>query len=194
MTARKAQARVLLFHKPKGLTVTRADERGRRTVYDALPAWVREDGWVPVGRLDRETRGLLLFVREGALVERLTRPGSCAKVYEVWVRGRVTEAHRAQARAGVTSPAGLLKAAALEIAGTAGPKTRLRVTLDEGKNRHLRRLFAALKDPERGTPLKVTDLKRIAFGPLELDVGSGAWRMLTPREERGLLDAAGGDL
>ena len=79
---------VFLFHKPKGAVVTRRDERGRRTVYDLLPAWVLRDGWVPVGRLDLDSRGLLLFVRDGALVEAFTRPGGLLKTYEAWVRGR----------------------------------------------------------------------------------------------------------
>ena len=82
---------IFVFHKPKGTTVTRSDEWGAKTVYDLLPAWVRDDGWIPVGRLDKETRGLLLFVRDGKLMDALSRPGAHEKVYEAWVRGRVTE-------------------------------------------------------------------------------------------------------
>ena len=183
---------VFLFHKPKGAVVTRRDERGRRTVYDLLPAWVLRDGWVPVGRLDLDSRGLLLFVRDGALVEAFTRPGGLLKTYEAWVRGRVTPQHLRAAVAGVPSPVGTLACVACEILGTAGPKTRLRVVLDEGKNRHIRRLFGALRDPLHGTPLKVVDLKRTAVGPLGLDVPSGAWRWLEPEEVRALRAAASG--
>jgi len=167
--------------------VTRSDERARTTVYHLLPDWVLAEGWVPVGRLDRDSSGLLLFVREGRLVERLTRPGGCPRIYEVWVRGRVTEEHLEQIRRGIPSPVGLLTAARVEVLGGAGPKTRLRVTLDEGKNRQVRRLFGALRDPKFGTPLKVLDLKRTQMGSLALDVPSGAWRFLTPREVRSLL-------
>jgi 23S rRNA pseudouridine2605 synthase len=92
--------RILLFHKPKGCVVTRCDERGRKTVNDLLPAWVRDEGWVPVGRLDLESRGALLLVREGTLVEALGRLAFLEKVYEVWVRGRVTGAHIAAALRG----------------------------------------------------------------------------------------------
>jgi 23S rRNA pseudouridine2605 synthase len=181
---------VLLFHKPRGVVVTTRDERGRRTVYDCLPGWVREKGFVPVGRLDRDSRGLLLFVRDRRLVEELGAPGRHAKTYEVWVRGRVTPEHLRAARRGVESPVGLLNVQSAEVLGTAGPKTRLRVVLEEGKNRHLRRLFGALRDPLHGTPLKVTDLKRTGFGPLQLDLPSGGWRFLR-EEEAERLGAAG---
>ncbi len=185
-----ADPRILMFHKPKGCTVTANDELGRSTVYDRLPAWVRSDRWVPVGRLDRDSRGLLLFVREGRLMDLLTRPGAVQKSYEVWVRGAVQPGHVARAIAGVTTPVGELRCREVEVLGMAGGKTRLRVVLEEGKNRHLRRLFGALRDERHGTPLKVTDLKRTRVGALALDVPSGAWRFLTPEEEDALLGPA----
>jgi len=168
------------------VVVTRSDELGRRTVYDCLPGWIRADGWVPIGRLDADTRGLLLFTKDGDLVERLTRPGTCLKTYDVWVRGRVTAEHLRRLADGVQSGGDLLKAAHVENRGGAGPKSHLIVPLDEGKNRHLRRLFGALRDPERKSPLKVVDLKRIGFGPLALDLRSGAWRFATEEERASL--------
>ena len=176
---------IFLFHKPKGVTVTRNDERGAKTVYDVLPAWVREQGWIPVGRLDKDTRGLLLFVRDGKLMDALSRPGAHAKIYEVWVRGRVTEAHAAALLNGVQTPLGEMRASDVELKGGVGPKSRVLVTLEEGKNRQIRRLFAALKD-EKGRAMKVLDLKRVQFGPLKLDVPSGQWRWLTSLECAGL--------
>ncbi len=176
-----------MFHKPKGVVVTSSDERGRKTVYHLLPAWIREEGWVPAGRLDMDTRGLIFLVREGGLVDFLTRPGTLDKTYEVFVRGRVGEEQVASVKAGVPTPIGPLKASRVEIAGRVGPKTRLFVTLREGKNRHIRRMFGALRDAEKGTPLKVMDLKRTAIGPVSLDVPSGSWRFLNPDEERKLL-------
>lgn len=173
---------LLLFHKPRGLVVTRSDERGRRTVYDRLPAWVKADGWQPVGRLDADSRGLLLFTRDGRIVERLTRPGVCVKTYEIWVRGRVTEEHVRRMLAGVSSRGEVLKAMEVEMKGGAGPKSRLTIRLNEGKNRHVRRMLGELNDPERGTPLKVVDLKRTGFGPLVLDIPSGEWRWATEEE------------
>jgi len=79
------------------------------------------------------------------------------------------------------------RARAVEVLGRAGPKTRLKVVLDEGKNRHIRRLFGALQDPKFGTPLKVLELKRTAVGGLELDVPSGQWRFLSDAEAARLL-------
>jgi 23S rRNA pseudouridine2605 synthase len=178
---------LILFHKPKGVVVTRSDNLGRKTVYDCLPAWIKTDEWMPVGRLDAETRGLLLFTKDGKLLELLTRPGTCIKTYEVWVRGRVGGEHVRRMLEGVPSRGETLKAVHVDLKGGIGPKSRILVQLDEGRNRHIRRMFGELRDPERGTPLKVTDLKRTAFGAITLDVPSGAWRFLTPEEERALL-------
>jgi 23S rRNA pseudouridine2605 synthase len=175
---------IILFHKPRGPVVSRSSERGKPTVYDRLPAWVLEDGWLPVGRLDADSRGLLLFTRDGKTVEKLTRPGACLKTYEIWVRGRVTEEHVRRLLDGVQSRGEILTAAAVESKGGAGPKSRLLIRLDEGKNRQLRRMLGELRDPERGTSLKVTDLKRTGFGPLVLDIPSGEWRWIREEEVR----------
>ncbi|MCF6323419.1 MAG: pseudouridine synthase [Gammaproteobacteria bacterium] len=179
--------KLLALNKPKGYVVTRSDERGRKTVYDLLPDWVFHDGWMPVGRLDLESKGLLLFTTNGKVGDALTRPGGCIKVYEIWVRGHVTDEHIAMARTGVESTVGLLKASSIEKIGIGGAKTKLRVTIDEGKNRHIRRLFGAMKDPKFGTPLKVLELKRMSIGSFKLDLEAGKWRYLSLDEERALI-------
>jgi len=179
--------RILLFHKPRSIVVSRQDERGRKTVYDMLPDWVRTEDWVPIGRLDRDTRGLLLLVKDHSLVDPLSAPGKVEKTYEVWVRGHVRPAHLDQMKRGIKSPVGILSAESVEISGYVGPKTKLKVVLDEGKNRHIRRMFGALKDLKTGTPLKVVDLKRIQFGNISLDVESGKWRLLSDPEVDALL-------
>jgi 23S rRNA pseudouridine2605 synthase len=89
---------------------------------------------------------------------------------------------------GIESPYGLLKALSVEKIGTGGAKTKLRVQIDEGKNRHIRRLFGAMKDAKFGTPLKVQSLSRVSIGSLQLDIESGKWRYLTVDEERVLLE------
>jgi len=178
---------ILMLNKPKGYVVTRSDPLGRRTVYDLLPDWAVGEGWMPVGRLDLDSKGLLLFSKGGKDVDALTRPGGLCKTYEVWVRGRVEPEHARSALEGVETPEGLCRARSVELLGGAGPKSRLRVVLDEGKNRHIRRLFGALKDSKFGTPLKVLELKRTAFGGLTLDVPSGKWRFLTDEETLRLL-------
>lgn len=175
-----------MLNKPKGYVVTRSDEKDRKTVYDLLPEWAYAESWMPVGRLDLDSKGLLLFTQDSKMADRLTRPGSCSKTYEVWVRGHVTEDQIGEMEKGVKVEKELLKAVRVEIKGGAGPKTRLEVELDEGKNRHIRRMFGALKDPKFGTPLKVLELKRVQIGALKLDVESGKWRFLNPSEESSL--------
>jgi len=128
---------------------------------------------MPIGRLDLESKGLLLFTQDGQIGNKLTKPGGCQKVYEIWVRGHVTD--------------GLLKALVVEKLGMGGAKTKLRIIIDEGKNRHIRRLFGAMKDPKFGTALKVLELKRVSIGSFGLDIESGKWRFLTLEEEQGLL-------
>ncbi|MGZ8548663.1 MAG: pseudouridine synthase [Sulfuricurvum sp.] len=178
---------LLALNKPKGYVVTRSDELGRKTVYDLLPDWVFHDGWMPIGRLDLESKGLLLFTTNGKIGDALTKPGNCIKVYEIWVRGHVTNEHIAQAMRGVQSPHGLLRALEVEKISIGGAKTKLKVVIDEGKNRHIRRLFGALKDPKFGTPLKVLELNRISIGSFKLNIKIGQWRYLTLEEERMLI-------
>ncbi len=177
----------IMFHKPKGVIVTLSDESSRKTVYDILPRFVLEDKWRPVGRLDRDSRGLLLFTQEGELINRLTLPGRYSKIYEVWIRGRITKEQLRQTLKGVKTPIGILKVKRVEVLGCAGPKTRLLVELLEGKNRHIRRIFGSLQDQQFNTPLKVLDLKRIQIGTIKLDIPSSRWRLLTHKEEKALI-------
>ena len=183
----KDSKKLLALNKPKGYLVTRSDDLGRKTVYDLLPDWVFDDGWMPIGRLDLESKGLLLFTTEGKIGNALTKPGGCVKIYEIWVRGHVSDEHIAQALKGVQSKDELLKALVVEKIGMGGAKTKLRVQIDEGKNRHIRRLFGALKDPKFGTPLKVLELSRISIGSFKLDIQSGQWRYLSLEEENLLI-------
>ena len=184
--------KLLVLHKPKGYVVTRSDERGRKTVYDLLPTWVFDDGWMPVGRLDLDSKGLLLFTTDGQVGNALTKPGKCIKVYELWVRGHVNDTHIAKAKKGVKSKEDLLKVLSVEKIGAGGAKTKLKVSIDEGKNRHLRRLFGSLVDVKFNTPLKVLELKRISIGSFKLDIQSAAWRYLSVAEEKMLMQTTQG--
>ncbi len=183
----KSSKLLLALNKPKGYLVTRSDDLGRKTVYDLLPQWVFDDQWMPIGRLDLESKGLLLFTQDGQTGHKLTKPGNCTKIYEIWVRGHVTDEHITQAKRGVKSKGDLLKALVVEKIGTGGAKTKLRVQINEGKNRHIRRLFGAMKDNKFATPLKVLDLKRVSIGALQLDIESSQWRFLSVEEEKSLL-------
>jgi len=178
---------LIALNKPKGYIVTRSDELKRKTVYDLLPEWVFTDGWMPIWRLDLESKWLLLFTKNGKIGNVLTTPGGCIKIYEILVRGHVTDEHIKTALKGVQSPHGLLKALVVEKIWNMGAKTKLRVQIDEWKNRHIRRLFGAMKDPKFDTPLKVLSLSRISIGSLKLDIESGKWRYLSKEEENILL-------
>lgn len=175
------------LNKPKGYLVTRSDDLGRKTVYDLLPEWVYTEGWMPIGRLDLESKGLLLFTTNSKINHALTKPQNCIKVYEIWVRGHVSDEHIAEALKGVESSQGLLKALEVVKIGMGGAKTKLRIIIDEGKNRHIRRLFGALKDPKFGTPLKVLELSRVIIGSFKLDIKSAEWRFLSVAEEKLLI-------
>ena len=177
-------SKLIALNKPKGYVVTRSDELGRKTVYDLLPPCFLDEGWMPIGRLDLDSKGLLLFTTEGKLGDALTKPGNCIKIYEIWVRGHVTDEHLAIAMQGVESKGDLIKAKHVKKIGTGGAKTKLRVEIDEGKNRHIRRLFGALKDPKFGTSLKVLKLERVRISNFKLDLESGKWRYLSLDEEK----------
>ena len=187
MKNNSALPEIIVFHKPASVIVTKSDERGRKTVYDILPDWVREQGYIPAGRLDRDTRGLLFFLKDGRLMDRLTRPGAVIKGYTAHVRGRISEKQLAEVVSGVEAGKDILKAISAEVRGYAGPAVKLFIRLDEGKNRHIRRMFGALCDERTGKPLKVTDLKRTVFGPLVLDIPSGSYRFLRREEISALL-------
>ena len=133
---------------------------------------------MPIGRLDLESKGLLLFTQNGKLGDMLTRPGNCIKEYEIWVRGYVTNEHIQIAKRGVQSIHGLLKVLDVQKISIGGAKTKLRVKIDEGKNRYIRRLFGALK---------VLNLNRISIGTFNLNISSGKWRYLTVNEEKNLI-------
>ena len=179
----------ILFHKPKGYIVTRKDEKERKTVYHALPPFVLQEGWVPIGRLDKDSRGLLLFTRDGTMVDLLTEPGRCEKTYAVVIRGRISDEDLSRTLIGVPTPIGTLKVQGITKSREIGPKTQLEVVLRDGKNRHIRRIFHALKDPTFHTHLKVLDLKRLKVGPLILDIPVGGWRYSTLVEETQLLNS-----
>lgn len=165
----------LLLNKPKGFLTSLGDPRARRTVYDLLadvPAWV-----FPVGRLDRDTSGLLLFTNDTELGERVTNPRfGLAKRYRVTTKARVGEAELAALRQGVVLDDGPTRPARAELVGHRGPTSVIELTIEEGRKRQVRRMFLALGRPVR-------ELRRVGIGPLELGrLASGCWRRLTPAE------------
>ncbi len=172
----------LLLNKPKGYVTTVSDPEGRPTVMDL----VRSAGGrvYPVGRLDYASEGLLLLTNDGALANHLTRAAShLPKTYLVKVSGRPAEEDIDKLRRGlrIGSRAG---ARHMEAVRTAPAQVRLvreaenpwyELTLIEGKNRQIRRMFEEIGH-------HVEKIKRVRYGPLTLDVEPGAFRVLTPKE------------
>ncbi|MEO7067712.1 MAG: pseudouridine synthase [Rhodanobacter sp.] len=172
----------VVFNKPRGLLVTAADEQGRATVYTALAAaglpWLG-----PVGRLDKASEGLLLLSNDTVWAAGITDPVThLDKVYHVQIAGQPDAVALAAMCAGVDESGERLRAKRVNVLRAGTKNAWLEVTLDEGRNRHIRRLLAALG-------YDVMRLIRVAVGPLLLgDLPKGQWRRLTAEEVR-LLDA-----
>ncbi len=176
---RAARALHVLLHKPKGYLTSLGDPRGRRTVYDLLrdvPAWV-----FPVGRLDKDTSGLLLLTNDTTLGERVTSPLSkLPKRYRATTRRRVGEEELERLRRGVLLDDGPTRPARAALLGQRGAGSLVELEIVEGRNRQVRRMFLAV-----GSPLR--ELRRVAIGPLALGtLASGRWRALRPAELRAL--------
>lgn len=170
----RVEQRTLALHKPTGVVATAADERGRTTVLDLVPA-IR--GLHPVGRLDRDSEGLLLLTTDGELTLQLSHPRyGHEKAYRVWcAEGRVPPERCAELEAGVLLDDG--PARALRARSLAGG---CELVLEEGRNRIVRRMLAALG-------FEVTRLLRTRIGGLELgDLAAGAWRELDAADLRAL--------
>jgi 23S rRNA pseudouridine2605 synthase len=162
LKAASAAPRVLLYHKPDGEMVTRSDPGGRPTVFERLPP-IPGGKWVAVGRLDINTAGLLLFTDSGELANRLMHPRyEVEREYAVRVLGELRPEERAQLLAGIALADGMARFDRLEPSGAEeGANRWYRVTLREGRNREVRRLFEALGR-------KVSRLLRVRYGPVEL--------------------------
>ena len=187
MNIKNNSKNLLALNKPKGYIVTRSDELWRKTVYNLLPDWAFKDWWMPIWRLDLESKWLLLFTQNWKIWNLLTKPWTCIKTYEILVRWHVTEEHINIALKWIKTPIWILKALKVEKIWNIWAKTKLKIQINEWKNRHIRRLFWAMKDPKFNTPLKVLNLTRISIGDFKLDIESGNWRFLSEKEEKMLL-------
>ena len=170
-------ALTIALHKPRGVVTTASDPEGRPTVYDLLEGLGTRV--VPVGRLDLATSGLLLLTTDTRLADWLTDPRSnVPRVYLVTARGRVREDDVAQLTAGVTNRGERLAASDVVLRKASSKESHLVVTLTEGRNREVRRLFLAIGH-------EVTRLRRVQIGGLELgDLPPRAWRVVEPEEVR----------
>jgi pseudouridine synthase len=176
--------RYILLNKPRHVVTTRVDPQKRPTVLDLLGG-VR-DYLYPVGRLDFDSEGLLILTNDGNLSARLTHPShGIPRVYEAVVLG-VPDSHDLERLSrGVTLDGRRTKPAEVEaLPGQKDNHARLRITIREGRNRQVRRMFEAIGHP-------VERLRRIAVGPLrDSRLKPGQWRDLTPAEVNALKSAS----
>jgi 23S rRNA pseudouridine2605 synthase len=173
----------VMMSKPRGLVTTTSDEKGRESVYAVLPREMKRIP--PVGRLDMASEGLLLFTNDSEWAAKITDPGShLDKTYHVKV-GAVPNTRVLDAiQRGVETPEGeTLKAKQARILRAGQKNAWLEIVLDEGKNRHIRRMLDAVG-------LGVLRLIRVSIGPVQLgDLAKGAHRVLR-EEEKAAIDRA----
>ncbi|HEY7805387.1 MAG TPA: pseudouridine synthase, partial [Orrella sp.] len=166
--------RVVLYHKPAGEIVSHDDPAGRATVFSRLPR-LKVGKWLSIGRLDLNTEGLLIFTTSGDLANKLMHPRyGNEREYAVRVLGELTDDLRQQLLAGVELDDGLAQFSSLEFLGGEGSNRWYRVTLQEGRNREVRRIFEFVG-------LTVSRLIRTRFGEIVLpnNLRRGRWDELS---------------
>ena len=170
-----------VLHKPFGVVTTMSDPQGRRTVADIVQTHGVSQRVVPVGRLDFDTAGVLLLTDDGDLAHVLTHPRfGVAKTYRATVRGRLTPDQVAVVGSGVKLDDGRAAPAVLHVVAVARMRSTIDITIHEGRNRQVRRMFEEINHP-------VLDLVRLRFGPLALGaLRPGELRAVSARELRAL--------
>jgi len=175
LVALPQRARYLVLHKPVKVMTTMRDPEGRRTVASLIP---REMGRVvPVGRLDYDSAGVLLLTDDGDLAHVLTHPKfGVEKTYRAVVTGRLLPEDLRALVEGIRLAEGRARPAKVRVVRTGPQRSELDVTIHEGKNRQIRRMFEATDHP-------VVALTRLRFGPIALgELLPGHWREATARE------------
>ncbi len=175
--SKEGEPQILLYHKPEGEIVSRDDPEGRPSVFDRVPI-VKRGRWLAVGRLDFNTCGLLIFTDSGELANRLTHPRyNARRDYAVRIVGELGVDHIRSLKSGINLEDGPARFEVVEAQGGEGTNRWYRVRVREGRNRLVRRLFAAIG-------FTVSRLMRTAFGPFELParVKRGQWLRLDPSE------------
>ncbi|MSQ99417.1 MAG: pseudouridine synthase [Xanthomonadales bacterium] len=177
--AATAQHRTLIYNKPEGEVTTRNDPDGRPTVFDRMPQ-VETARWVTVGRLDINTTGLLLLTTDGELANAMMHPSNQVdREYVCRIRGMVSDEQVAQLREGVQLDDGLARFSDIQRMPTATGNQWFQITLLEGRNREVRRLWESVG-------CMVSRLKRVRYGAATLPKGLkvGRWSEVTPRDHR----------
>ena len=164
-----------ILNKPKGYICSVSDEKGRKTVMDLMPQGVGRI--YPVGRLDYDSEGLIIMTTDGELAQKLTHPShEVPKTYLVKIESVLTEADLNPIRSGVEIDGYVTKKCKAHIVETNRAYTKIHITITEGKNREIRKMFAAIGK-------EVTLLKRIKIGEITLrGLDRGAYRKLSQQE------------
>lgn len=164
----------IMLHKPKGCVTTVKDELGRKTVMDFVDL---KERLFPVGRLDYDTEGLLLLTNDGDIANKLTHPkNSVEKVYIARISGGLAESERRQLERGVEIDGAKTLPAKVKILEKDEHHTRCEVTISEGRNRQIKKMFESVGK-------EVEFLKRVAVGEIRLGgLQRGKWRFLNEKE------------
>lgn len=179
VASNKPELETYLVYKPLGYVSTTSDPQGRPTVTSLVKSSTR---LYPIGRLDQDSEGLILLTNDGDLAYRLTHPKHhVPKTYHALVTGNVTPAKLNRLRRGVMLKDGRTAPAQIEMVRPQGNKSLLSITIFEGRNRQIRRMFSTQK-------LEVEKLKRVAIGELELgDLKPGNSKKLDTKDLSSLL-------
>lgn len=166
----------VMFNKPKGCICTLKDELGRKTIMDYLEDFSDKKVF-PVGRLDYDSEGLLLITNDGDLSNKLTQPvNEIPKTYVVKIEGQIEESELATLRNGIILDGIKLRRCKIKVLDCEDNSTRLEITIYEGKNRQIHRMFESIDK-------QVIFLKRIKIGDLRLGgLSRGGYRYLNDKE------------
>lgn len=164
----------IALNKPKGYVTTRDDEFKRETVMSLVP---KNKNLKPIGRLDFDTEGLLLFSNDGEFINRLTHPRfECEKKYFAQIEGTLSEEEKLQLEKGIKIENKKTAPAKITVIEKTAKQTILTITIHEGRKRQIRKMFSYLKHP-------VKYLQRIAIGKIHLgNLKKGQYRFLTKKE------------